>query len=256
MGRQRNVTPEGPRKPKGIVDLVQEIVLPGRPLSDTDVLMVDEQRNLLACEAAIEAVKLAFWAAGKALQAVRDGRLYRADYSSFDAYCLERWDIQRDYADKLIRSWSLAEQLHKLAERKLNEAQVRPLVGLAKAKGSDAAETVFVAVQNGPVPVTGAVIAGAVKALPNGEFVAEEAVGHVQKYLETVAAGQKSQNGKKRPPSAENTFEARVEHAVPIDWLRKLAKTDPGKVVEFLDAVQQQLDKARGELVPGPVADQ
>ncbi|WP_371484806.1 hypothetical protein [Kitasatospora sp. NBC_00315] len=254
MGARRNLTVEGPRRPKGIVDLAQEIHLSERgPLTTTDVLAVDEQRNLLACEAAIEALKAAFWAAGKALEAVREGRLYRGQFSSFDDYCLQRWDIQRDYADKLIRAWRLAEQLHGLAERKLNEGQVRPLLGLAKAQGEDAAKAVFVVVQNGPVPATGAVLSGAVKALPKGPFVQKTAVAHVEAYLAMVAA-EKQQDGGKRSSAAEVSLETRVQRAVPMDWLRELAKTNPAGVVEFLDAVQRQVEKARGELVPGPTA--
>ncbi|GAA2154212.1 hypothetical protein GCM10009760_52920 [Kitasatospora kazusensis] len=65
----------------------------------------------MKCEAALENLRVAYWAAGKALEAIRGGRLYRAAHGTFEAYCLEQWDVTPQYAGKLIRSWRIAEKM-------------------------------------------------------------------------------------------------------------------------------------------------
>lgn len=51
-----------------------------------------ESKSLKQHEAIIEHGKTAFVEVGLALKAIRDGRLYRAEYDTFDDYCLGRWD--------------------------------------------------------------------------------------------------------------------------------------------------------------------
>ncbi|MEV6767529.1 hypothetical protein AB0N05_02750 [Nocardia sp. NPDC051030] len=101
-----------------------------------------EQEQLELCESSIDALRVAFWTAGRALQIVRDARLYRADHATFDDYVEKRWDMQRSYAHKLIRAWPLAARLHPLAPS-INEGQIRELLPIAAAHGEDAAVTVY-----------------------------------------------------------------------------------------------------------------
>ncbi|WP_285710872.1 hypothetical protein, partial [Microtetraspora sp. NBRC 16547] len=69
---------------------------------NTGELTVAERDDLAACEAAIDTLRVAFWAAGKALQVIRDARLYRATHPTFEAYVGERWEMTRTQADRLI----------------------------------------------------------------------------------------------------------------------------------------------------------
>ena len=46
-----------------------------------------EQADLATCEAALDSLRVAFWAAGKALQVIRDARLYRDTHATFEDYC-------------------------------------------------------------------------------------------------------------------------------------------------------------------------
>jgi hypothetical protein len=79
------------------------------------------------------------WRIGEALLEIRNDRLYRDEYSSFDAYCQERWGHNRAWADRLIKSVELIANFDIKVEEDLdpigstfplNEAQARAFSGL------------------------------------------------------------------------------------------------------------------------------
>jgi hypothetical protein len=79
----------------------------------------------------------AFVEFGLALAQIRDRRLYRAEFYSFEAYCKVKWQYGRDYVDRLIS----AAQVFRLLTNCLtnsqeckpqHESQVQPLVGLTR----------------------------------------------------------------------------------------------------------------------------
>ncbi|AYF72991.1 hypothetical protein D7D52_02905 [Nocardia yunnanensis] len=123
-----------------------------------------ETEQLEVCESSIDALRVAFWTAGRALQIVRDGRLYRADHATFDDYVEKRWDMQRSYAHKLIRAWPLAARLHPVAPS-INEGQIRELLPIAAAHGEEAAVTVYTTLA-ADVKVTAGKLREAVAVLP------------------------------------------------------------------------------------------
>ena len=142
-----------------------------------------EQADLATCEAALENLRVAFWAAGKALQVIRDARLYRDTHATFEDYVEQRWDMSRPQAYRLIDAWPLAERLSPMGD-KLNERQVRELLPLASRHGHDAAVTVYRAVaETEGIQVTAAVLHGAVSILPTGRFDPAEATGQIRAYL-------------------------------------------------------------------------
>lgn len=180
MGRRMNTgADKGGRRPETATDVALKLPAPPpHPIADTPVLIGEEQEVFVRCEAAIETLKWAFWAAGKALQIVRDGRLYRGTHQNFDEYLGDRWDMTRGQADKLIRTWPIAESLFDsqsnsltpIGVKKLNQATVWELVPVADQHGIEAAGIVYrAAVEVDGVPVTAAVIHAAVKAVPKGE---------------------------------------------------------------------------------------
>ncbi|MEV4127511.1 hypothetical protein [Nocardia sp. NPDC049707] len=149
---------------------------PDGPLDDR------EQAQLTACESSIDGLRVAFWAAGRALQIVRDGRLYRDRYASFDEYVEQRWDMQRSYAHKLIRAWPLAAKLHPVAPA-INEGQVRELLPVAAQHGEDAAVTVYTTIAGAAdVKVTAGKLREAVALLPE-RFDKAEVVELLQAWL-------------------------------------------------------------------------
>ncbi|WP_406236144.1 hypothetical protein [Nocardia sp. NBC_01009] len=136
------------------------------PVAGDGPLSERERSQLTLCESSIDTLRIAFWAAGRALQIVRDGRLYRDDHETFDEYVEQRWDMQRSYAHKLIRAWPLAARLHPLAPT-INEGQVRELLPVAAEYGEDAAITIYTTVAGGAdVKVTAGKLREAVALLP------------------------------------------------------------------------------------------
>ncbi|MEU6579235.1 hypothetical protein [Nocardia sp. NPDC046763] len=155
----RTVTPAEIEPVPSVLDLPLPSAGGEGPLSRT------EFDQLELCESSIDALRVAFWTAGRALQIVRDGRLYRADHATFDEYVEKRWDMQRSYAHKLIRAWPLAARLHPLAPA-INEGQIRELLPVAAAHGEDAAVTIYTTLA-ADVKVTAGKLREAVAVLPD-----------------------------------------------------------------------------------------
>jgi hypothetical protein len=113
-------------------------------------------RTLDACERVIERGIQTFVEVGQALLEIRDHRLYREEYPTFEEYCKGRWGWSRDYANKQIRAAGVVENLAPIGtldtnvSKPLTEAQVRPLTSLLpedqRAVWQAAVET------NGPQP--------------------------------------------------------------------------------------------------------
>ena len=61
-----------------------------------------EQVELVRLESIIREGKDTFWEVGAALWKIREHRLYTEEHDSFEAYCLDMWDIPRLQADRLI----------------------------------------------------------------------------------------------------------------------------------------------------------
>src|ERR1700677_3843130 len=92
-----------------------------------------EKGQLEESERTLERGLGTFYEVGNALLTIRESRLYRLTHSSFERYCLERWNIGRSYAWRVIGA---AERLNLLpkdqtASRPTNEFQVRPFLKLA-----------------------------------------------------------------------------------------------------------------------------
>ena len=146
-------------------------------------LSASEQADLATCEAALDNLRLAFAAAGKALQVIRDARLYRSTHDTFEDYAEQRWDMSRAQAYRLIEAWPLAERLSPMGD-KINERQVRELLPLADRHGPDAAATVYQAVAEADgVRVTAAVLRDVVGLIPADHFDPGEAVSQIRAYL-------------------------------------------------------------------------
>ncbi len=88
-------------------------------------------------EAVIESGLKTFVEVGNALSEIRNGLLYRVDYDTFEDYCVDRWGMKRAYADRLIKSAEVANNLTPMGAKSENnhnppisERQVRPLTKL------------------------------------------------------------------------------------------------------------------------------
>lgn len=86
--------------------------------------------TLRRLEKTIEDGLRTFVEVGKALLRIRDEQLYRPDYSTFEDYCRQKWDIDRSYAYRLMNSAQVIQNLEMSPIGNIvpaNEAQARPL---------------------------------------------------------------------------------------------------------------------------------
>jgi hypothetical protein len=74
----------------------------------TSILSGSEKKRLAELEIQI---KDAFYRAGQALKEIRDWRLYRNHYATFEDYCQDKWEIARNYANKLIAASDVVQNL-------------------------------------------------------------------------------------------------------------------------------------------------
>ena len=92
----------------------------------------EEQRQLKNCEDILCRGLGTFFEVGQALLTIREARLYREEFSTFEAYCHHRWGMGRTYAWRLMGA---AERVKLLPSdgktpRPTNEFQVRPFLKL------------------------------------------------------------------------------------------------------------------------------
>lgn len=89
-----------------------------------------EQDRLDRCETVIERGLRTFMEVGSALAVIRNERLYRAQHATFEDYCRQRWDMGRNYVNKLVTASEIVTSLGTTVPKQhlpANEAQVRPL---------------------------------------------------------------------------------------------------------------------------------
>ena len=88
-------------------------------------------RRLSQLESVIKKYRQDFYAVGKALREIRDGRHYhKLAFKSFDSYVRLRWDMGRSHAYRLIEAAGVIDNLSPIGDLPKNEAQVRPLTKL------------------------------------------------------------------------------------------------------------------------------
>ena len=95
-------------------------------------LTPDDEADLHECEDTIERYLSASLNAGRALRRIRQRRLYRSAYDTFEAYVERRWSFGLRRAEQLMSSADVVDALSGAGVEDLpqNEAQTRPLTAL------------------------------------------------------------------------------------------------------------------------------
>jgi hypothetical protein len=104
----------------------------GGVIGQVDVLSEAEEQRFGVCEGAIQAGCQSIVEVGLALGEIRDGRLYRNNFSSFEEYCQRRWEFKRGKAHYLISAARICRQIAQtpgLAQPD-RESQLRPLLAV------------------------------------------------------------------------------------------------------------------------------
>jgi hypothetical protein len=113
-------------------DVAPEVV---SPLNDK------ERTDLEVCEQALHGFRKALVVAGKALEVINRGRLYRETHETFAEYVWEVWGFKRAHAYRLIEEWPIAVACLQIGD--INEAQARALLPAWKGHGPEATVALF-----------------------------------------------------------------------------------------------------------------
>lgn len=193
-------------------------------VADTDVsepesgsLTAIEHKSFAECEQVIAKGMHTFVEVGNALLTIRDGRLYRDKYATFEAYCVERWEMKRRYANYLIASAQVVERLGTIVPiLPATETQARPLTTI-------------------PMEQVGEVWQEAIETAPkdkNGKPIIT--AKHVE---ETVKRWKEADE----PYAEPDGFDSQAEGLKIFAWVRRRAEEWPREYAEELSGILSQL---------------
>lgn len=127
-----------------------------------NIITLDERSRLFQLEETIRQGLNTFVDVGNALLEIRDKRLYRQDYSTFEDYCNKQWNMARRTAYQLIDAAEVVENVRNCAQiLPTNESQARPLASLEPEEQVEAWKRVITSTPEGKI--TAAIVLKAAK---------------------------------------------------------------------------------------------
>ena len=108
--------------------------------SDTDTLSLVEKNNLQYHEQVIQKGLASFIEVGESLMAIREGKLYRAEFGTFENYCKVRWGISKRHANRLIGAKELQDEMGPIGPKIQTESQARELAKVPTEKRQEVIE--------------------------------------------------------------------------------------------------------------------
>ena len=105
----------------------------------SEIITLEESQRLVKLEDVVRRGLSNFNEVGEALSEIRDSRLYRIEYKTFDDYCRDKWGISRVQAHRLTAASEIAATLP-IGNKPTAESQVRPLVRLPQEERGSAWE--------------------------------------------------------------------------------------------------------------------
>jgi protein gp37 len=121
----------------------------------TDAGPLAAAHELARHEATIGRGLSTFVEVGRALVAIRDGRLYRGTHATFEEYCRQRWDFDRTRAYQLIDAAGVVDRVSTIVDTPpATESQARPLARLPVAEQPAAWARAVDTAPNGRVTAT------------------------------------------------------------------------------------------------------
>lgn len=98
----------------------------------SSALTLAESKSLSDHEGRIERGLHTFREVGTSLMAIRDQRLYRAEFKTFEAYCDKRWNLARNRAYQLIEAADAASDVQNFGHKPSKESQAAALAAAPK----------------------------------------------------------------------------------------------------------------------------
>lgn len=98
---------------------------------ENNLLSIEEKNEFDRCELVIKQGFETFIEVGQALLTIREKRLYRLEFATFEEYCRERWKMARQRAHQMIEATNVIKQLSTIVDIiPQTESQARPLTQL------------------------------------------------------------------------------------------------------------------------------
>lgn len=141
----------------------------------TEPISLDESKRFISLEKIIKAGVTTFISVGDALAEIKNSRLYRADFPTFQAYCEKTWNFTRMRAHQLIE----ASEVHKALPANVkhcftNPRQLNALAKLPKSKRVKAVKAIVKAAKKSGGRITAKTVKAEVtKQLPRGGLAAD-----------------------------------------------------------------------------------
>jgi len=96
-----------------------------------EILNIEESHELERCEVVIKQGLQTFIEVGQALMTIKEKRLYRINFKTFEDYCIEKWAITKTQANRLIQASETIISLTPIGViLPQTESQTRPLTSL------------------------------------------------------------------------------------------------------------------------------
>jgi hypothetical protein len=113
-----------------------------------DELDTAEKKLLADCEADIERNDPGGFVLGDRLSQIREKKLYRATHTTFQDYCVARWDYSKSHANRLIKGFRCYQWLKTQTQGKVylptKESQIRCIVGLKEDQQEEVAKAMYI----------------------------------------------------------------------------------------------------------------
>ena len=93
-------------------------------------LKTNEKQELQKHETTIKKGLNTFVEVGQALLEIRDKKLYRIEYNTFEQYCQDKWHFTRMRVSQLINASVVIQNVNNCLQKPTTESQVRPLTPL------------------------------------------------------------------------------------------------------------------------------
>jgi hypothetical protein len=96
-----------------------------------EILNIEESHELERCEVVIKQGLNTFIEVGEALFIIRDKRLYRREFKTFEDYCQQKWSMPRRHVNRMIAASETIINLGPIGPiLPQSESQIRPLTSL------------------------------------------------------------------------------------------------------------------------------
>lgn len=217
-------------------------------------IMVPPPGRLAELEAIVERGLVTFVEVGRALQEIRDAKLYKATHTTFEAYCKERWNFSASRGRQLIAAAGVAGRLESVTRVTVpSERHARALAPLVDAKGPEEAARVYAKASVNGTPTVAAVEVAVAEHVIGREPVSvhEEIAGALGMPVETVVQAERDYfDPLAAMESAASAIES-VNEKVPEDVAAVL-----DDAMERLELAAYRLrhgERARHDAAPGDV---